>query len=147
MRFRSLSFKLQTQHFPICSLYTTALFLHTNILFSIHKFLLPSRGFLMLLVCRTHRRLGFWRVPRPPPLKEKNNHSAMNGHFSLLIHKRDTAGSQGWTQRHFSLPFSQEENSILSDTIQTKDMWKIKFTFYSLFYSLTCISNPLCVHV
>lgn len=66
MRFRSLSFKLQTQHFPICSLYTTALLLHTNILFSIHNFLLPSRGFLMLLFCWTHRRLGFWRVPHPP---------------------------------------------------------------------------------
>jgi len=58
----------------------------------------------------------------------------MNGHFSLLIHKGDAAGSQGWTQRHFSLPFSQEENSILSETIQTMDVdiWKIKFTFYSL---------------
>lgn len=65
MRFRSLSFKLQTQHFPICSLYTTALLLCTNILFSIHNFLLPSRGFLMLLVCWTHRRLGFWRISPP----------------------------------------------------------------------------------
>lgn len=28
-----------------------------------------------------------------------------------------------------------------------RDYWKIKFTFYLLFYSLTCISNALSMHV